>query len=563
MFNKTVPLKSKLLLLCVAIVLVVSCSLVFQSLQELNTLKETQISETRETLLVKKQNELKTLVEMALSSIAPILARPASEERSRAIADHINLLSYAGEGYFFINSFEGFGIANGRNPKVWGMDLMKGKTEKSKNSKRTMTANSKAGGGYLEYGAKKKHQKEDQTLYPKLAYTQQVPGYDWYLGTGFYIDDIDDAVIKKTKSFNETFDLILYKSLLIALVLFCLTLSISYLSIRKALKPLDNMNIALTDIAHGDGDLTKKLTVESKDEVGICAASFNDFTDKIRRVVGTVSEECTTITESTNRLDLSAKDSHKRIHSQRQKAELLSTAINEMLATTLDNSTNANEASSAVSEAGIEINSTLSSLQFSSDKLKTLANNINNSSDAIHVLEKETDSIGSVIEVIQQIAEQTNLLALNAAIEAARAGEQGRGFAVVADEVRTLASRTQTSTKEINAMIEKLQAGAKHAVSLMSANQSSSQETVKATASSMQSLERVNHAMETISNMNFQIATASEQQQSVTEDLNVNVHDLFQMTELAEDELQVIVEIGDELKINVEALNSEMNYFSI
>jgi len=97
----------------------------------------------------------------------------------------------------------------------------------------------------------------------------------------------------------------------------------------------------------------------------------------------------------------------------------------------------------------------------------------------------------------------------------------------------------------------------------MSANQSSSQETVKATASSMQSLERVNHAMETISNMNFQIATASEQQQSVTEDLNVNVHDLFQMTELAEDELQVIVEIGDELKINVEALNSEMNYFSI
>ncbi len=443
------------------------------------------------------------------------------------------------------------------------MDLMTGKKEKSKNSKRVMTANSKAGGGFLEYEAKKKYIKGDKTLYPKLAYTKQVPGYEWYLGTGFYIDDIDDAVAKKNSSFDDTFDNILYKSLLIAAILFGFSVAVLFLSIKKALKPLDNMHIALKDIAHGNGDLTKKLNVEHNDEVGVCAVSFNDFTDKIRNVVATVSKECETITDSSSRLDLSSKDGRDRIHLQREKTEFLSTSINEMLASANEISSNANLASSSSTEANKEINTTLSSIQLSSEQLKILAHDINTSSEAIHELEKETNAIGSVLEVIKQIAEQTNLLALNAAIEAARAGEQGRGFAVVADEVRTLASRTQASTEEINAMIDRLQTGAKKAVKLMTANQSSSQETVKATETSKLSLERVTQAVESIQNMNLQTATASEQQKVVTENLNQNVQDLFHMTELAEDELKVIVQIGEELNDKVTALNSEMGYFTI
>ena len=191
MFTNSLPLKLKLLLICSVLLLIDSFSLVFQSLQKLNTLKTSQVAETRDTLVLQKQKELKALIKMALSSIEPILNLPASEERDRAVADHVNLLRYSKGGYFFINSFDGFGVANGNNPAVWGRDLMTGKKEESHQSKRTMTANSKAGGGYLEYEAKKKHIKGDDNLYPKLSYTEQVPGYEWYVGTGFYIDDID------------------------------------------------------------------------------------------------------------------------------------------------------------------------------------------------------------------------------------------------------------------------------------------------------------------------------------------------------------------------------------
>ena len=553
-------LKTKLLFVCFLPLVIVVAVILYLTWQELNELKEAQITEARSSLMEKKRNELSSMVALAISSLDVLLQQPDTEENKMAIVNHVNKLSYAGGGYFFMGTYEGINLANGSKPHVYGKDGFKGKTEEKSKPLRQAINNAKAGGGFRLGNYAKKG---TQIKVPKLSYTNAVPGRPWFIGTGFYIDDIDEEVTKNTLYFEQAVRTILTQNALTSLTLLLISVVICFVSVRKAFTPLDNMNLALKDISHGDGDLTRKLTIKNNDEVGVCARSFNDFSEKIRTMVQLVMQECTTITHSVDSLDTSSKASFERIQIQRQQAELLSAAINEMLSSSQEIARNANEASVSASQANEASTVTSNSLQSAVEKLLKLGDNINDSSTAINELAGETKAIGSVLEVIQSIAEQTNLLALNAAIEAARAGEQGRGFAVVADEVRTLASRTQSSTEEIRAMIDRLQSGAERAVTSMEVNLTSSQETIQEAENSKSSLDIMTQAVMTISDVIMQTASAAEQQERVTEDLNKNVHELFETTEDAEKALQGIVKIGDDLNRNIESLSSEMGNFTV
>lgn len=280
---------------------------------------------------------------------------------------------------------------------------------------------------------------------------------------------------------------------------------------------------ALNDIAEGEGDLTQRLEIENQDELGELSMSFNRFVERIHEMVkhissstvqlGAAAEEMSSITASTN----------QGIQRQRSETEQVATAMNEMTSTVQEVARHASEAAASAHNAEDETRHGHEVVQDTVNAINALANEIDKASDVIQRLEEDSQSIGTVLDVIRGIAEQTNLLALNAAIEAARAGEQGRGFAVVADEVRTLASRTQQSTEEINDMIGRLQGDAHDAVKAIDDSKSQADVGVSSAKKAGESLDTITASITNINDMNMQIASAADEQSAVAEEINKNI----------------------------------------
>jgi methyl-accepting chemotaxis protein len=292
---------------------------------------------------------------------------------------------------------------------------------------------------------------------------------------------------------------------------------------RSLAKPLRQAVAALTDIASGEGDLTNRLPVQGRDEIAQLASAFNAFADQIHDLVIQLTGVAAQLAAAAEELFATSEDADTQIQRQRGEIEQVATAMEEMATTVQEVSRHAAEAAAAAHEADRESDSGSRVVQESIKRIDDFAGEVHEAAAVIRQLETHSGSIGKVLDVIRGIAQQTNLLALNAAIEAARAGEQGRGFAVVADEVRTLASRTEVSTAEIQTMIERLQHGAEQAVQAMQHSESRSADTVTQAGRAGQSLGSIAAAIVRISDMNAQIASASEEQSAVAEEISRNL----------------------------------------
>lgn len=327
--------------------------------------------------------------------------------------------------------------------------------------------------------------------------------------------DLQRAAIDAMATMKQQLVGIIVISFLIAgLLLFMIT--------RTILNSITTLRDSVESIER-DSDLTKRINITTQDELGFLAHSFNSMLDKFHTSIQEVSKTSRQLAKSANEMSLVTAQSADSVQTQRHELDMVATAMNEMTATVVEVAKNAADAADAAqhtdnqSQAGlIVVNNTVNSIV-------GLASEIEHATVVVKNLDADSNQIGTILDVIKSIAQQTNLLALNAAIEAARAGEQGRGFAVVADEVRTLAGRTQTSTEEIQRMIEKLQGGAKQAVQVMLDSQQYADDSVAQAKSAGEVLQNITAAVSTITDMNRQIATAAEEQSAVSEEINCNI----------------------------------------
>ncbi len=313
------------------------------------------------------------------------------------------------------------------------------------------------------------------------------------------------------------------EKILIGIVIIALLLSglLALMIINNVKSGLAAGMAAMQRIA--EGDLSRSVEVAGKDEVAEMLLSLEQMRIKLAGVIDGIDSSSATLSSASEELAAASEETSQSVYQQKQETEQLAAAMNEMAATVQEVVCSTTSAAEAAQDAMDESENGRVAVSETIGSIKLLSDEVQRSSAAITKLGCESDNIGMVLDVIRGIAEQTNLLALNAAIEAARAGEQGRGFAVVADEVRTLATRTHDSTQEIQSMIERLQVGARESVQIMDESRKQMDESMHKATEAGEVLEAVLSAVTRITDMNHQIASAAEQQSAVTEELNHNI----------------------------------------
>ncbi len=502
---RKLPIHRRLwLILAVALVMLVSLGLLM--LKQINhDLYTAKVQKTQHVV----QSATGVLTYFHSLETAGTLTR---EQAQKQAMEAVRGLRYAKDDYFWINDLGPKMIMHPTNSKLEGQDLSALKDPDGKFLFNEMVTIAKAkGAGMVDYRWPKPGASEPVR---KVSYVQLFQPWNWIVGSGVYIDDMQAEFREQAISASAL-------GLGIAVVMALLVLYIS----RSITGPLNEVVRAMADIASGEGDLTRTLNSDGNDELAAVARYFNTFTSKLRTVIGQMLQAATALNQSADTLGGVANRSQQDAQQQALQMEQVATAINEVTYGVQDVAKNAEQASGEVQGAEANAQQGQANIERSLQQVNKLSGTINEAVGVIQSLAQETTQIGGVLEVIRSIAEQTNLLALNAAIEAARAGEQGRGFAVVADEVRLLAQRTQKSTAEIQVMIERLQNNSQAAVNVINESSKASQLTVEQARQAGESLNQISQSLRNLTSLNASIASATLQQAHVVEDINQNVTD--------------------------------------
>ncbi|PMY32016.1 methyl-accepting chemotaxis protein [Pseudomonas sp. GW456-L14] len=481
----------------------------------LMTLGMLMLKQIHDDLYQAKAQKTQHVVQTANGVLAYFQGLESTGSLDRATAQKqalsaIRNLRYDQSDYFWINDLTPVMVMHPTNPKLDGQNLAAIRDPDGFAVFNEVVAIAKAkGAGMVNYRWPKPGASEPVQ---KTSYVQLFQPWGWIIGSGVYIDDVQAEFRSQVLKASVV-------GIAIALLMALLVLLIA----RSIVRPLQETVHAMANIASGESDLTRTLDTHGQDEVTELARHFNGFTAKLRLVVSQLQVSAAALAQSSTDLGSNASQAQERSQQQSQQMELVATAINEVTYGVQDVAKNAEHAASEMRDAEAQAQQGQVNIDGSLQQIDRLSATIDQAVEVIRTLAQESTQIGSVLEVIHSIAEQTNLLALNAAIEAARAGEQGRGFAVVADEVRLLAQRTQKSTAEIQSMIERLQGHSEAAVKVIGDSSRASQQTIEQAGLAGESLNAIGQALRNLNGLNASIASATLQQAHVVEDINQNV----------------------------------------
>ena len=502
------------------------------------------LSERRVKLQDEKQLKTRHLVESAYSVLDLYykMSREAgngmSEEEAKRLAIRtIRAMRYEAKEYFWINDLSRPAPSMVMHPTVPALDgkvLDDAKFNKarsfsladSRKFERLDNKNlfiafvdvvEKAGHGFVIYDWPKPVAGGGASteLYPKLSYVKKFEAWGWLIGSGIYIDDLDAAYWAEVQ-------VRVMKSLFWIGLLGLLSWVIG----RGIIRPIDDTASAMDEIAKGDGDLSKRLAPAAGGSIERLAIAFNNFASKIENTIGRVNDSTSRLAGAASQLSEVAQRTRAGVEHQEEETVQVARLVSEVSSRAHEVAASAVAAADAARAADQDAAAGKQVVDSTVSAIRVLADNVRQADAAIALLQKESSGIGSIVNVINEIANQTNLLALNAAIEAARAGEQGRGFAVVADEVRVLAQRTQESTKQIRAKIETLQKGTTEAAKVMSDSRQQAEASVDHAAQAGESLEKITRAVATIAGINADIVGRAQQQAEQAERVNGGLEEI-------------------------------------